>query len=110
LGTTVESGALVESVSAIGRLSIEGDLWLGRAGVQPLALPVFSFIFERRRWRNKIEQRFEETNKVKRRIYFVKQKFFRGRPLIASQAFSLAKCSPAAHSLILRQTAISQLH
>ena len=48
-GTTVESGALIESVSAMGYLSSEGDLWSGRAGVQPLALPVFSVIFERRK-------------------------------------------------------------
>ena len=38
----LELGALIESVSAIGRLSIEGDLWSGRAGVQALAWPVSS--------------------------------------------------------------------
>jgi hypothetical protein len=62
LGTLLELGALIESVSAIGRLSREGDLWSGRAGVRS----------RDESGRNKIAKRFEETNKVKWRIYFVK--------------------------------------
>jgi hypothetical protein len=33
----------------MGYLSREGDLWSGRAGVQSLALPVFSFIAARQK-------------------------------------------------------------
>jgi hypothetical protein len=34
LGTPLESGALIKSGSAMVRLSLEGDLWSGRAGVR----------------------------------------------------------------------------
>jgi hypothetical protein len=63
-------------VSAIGRLSYEGDLWLGRAGVQALALPDFfthmAFITHARELSNKKAKCSQETKKVKRRFYFVK--------------------------------------
>jgi len=56
----------------MGRLSKEGDLWLGLRSVCNHRRGPLAFIMRRESGRNKITKRFEETHKVKRWIYFVK--------------------------------------
>jgi len=58
-------GALVKSVSAIGRLSREGDLWSGTVRAQTRARPV-SFVTDFMQRCNGKEAKHEETNFVKR--------------------------------------------
>jgi len=60
-------------------------------GVLAPAWPV-SLIDARESGRNKIAKRFEETNKVKRRIYFVKRRILQG----AISNWQLAKPKAAA--------------
>jgi hypothetical protein len=64
----------------MGRLSCEGDLWLKlRSVLVAPAWPV-SLIMRSESGRNKIAKRIEETNKVKRRIYFIKGDFVEAKP------------------------------
>jgi hypothetical protein len=58
-------GALVKSVSAIGRLSIEGDLWSGTVRALTRACPVFFCVTDFGKRCNEKEAKFEETNFVK---------------------------------------------
>jgi hypothetical protein len=50
----------------------------GCAGVQPSAWPVLFYNHAVKADATKIAKRFEETHKVKRRIYFVKRRVFQG--------------------------------
>jgi len=66
-GAMLESfGALVNSVSAIGRLSLEGDLWSGTVRALTRARPVFFCVTDFRERSNEKQARHEETNFVKR--------------------------------------------
>ena len=58
-------GALVKSVSAIGRLSEEGDLWSGTVRAQTRARPVFFCVTDFGKRCNEKEAKYEETNFVR---------------------------------------------
>jgi hypothetical protein len=58
-------GALVKSVSAIGRLSSEGDLWSGTVRASTRARPVFFCVNDFGKRCNEKVAKYEETNFVK---------------------------------------------
>ena len=65
-------GVLVKSVSAIGRLSREGDLWSGTVRAQTRARPVFFGVTDFGKRCNEKEAKTEETNFVKWVLYIVR--------------------------------------
>jgi len=65
-GVLLESfGALLKSVSAIGRLSREGDLWSGTACARYTGASRLFFVADLVKRCNEKEAKFEETNFVK---------------------------------------------
>src|SRR5689334_23165432 len=73
LGALPESfAALVKSVSAIGRLSLEGDLWSGTVRALTRASPVFFCLTDFGMRCNEKEAKQEETNFVKRVVKIVR--------------------------------------
>ena len=64
---------LLKSVSAIGRLSVEGDLWLGTVRADNTGASRLFYVTDFGEGCNEKEAKFEETNFVKRVVKIVRR-------------------------------------